>query len=72
MTFEAIVEEIQTLSVEERKALITVIVDSLTVPLATTRTHSILEFEGIGERLRDDIDPQEYINQLRSEWDHRP
>jgi hypothetical protein len=72
MTFEAIVEEIQTLSVEERKALITVIVDSLTEPLATTRTRSILEFEGIGERLRDDIDPQEYINQLRSEWDHRP
>ena len=72
MTFEAIVGEIRTLSVEERKALIMVLVDSLTEPLATIRTRSILEFEGIGERLRDDIDPQEYINQLRSEWDHRP
>jgi len=72
MTFEAIVEKIRTLSVEERKALITVIVDSLTEPLAPSRTRSLLEFEGIGERLRDDIDPQEYVNQLRREWDHRP
>jgi hypothetical protein len=72
MTFEAIVEEIRMLSVEERKALITVIVDSLTEPLAPSRTRSILEFEGLGAELWDGIDAQEYVNQLRSEWDHRP
>lgn len=72
MTFEAIVDEIRTLSVAERKALINVIVDSLTVPVEPMKKRSILEFEGIGESLRDEMDAQEYVNQLRSEWDHRP
>ena len=69
MTFEAIVDEIRTLSVEERKALINVIVDSLTEP---AKTRSLLELEGLGAEIWDGIDAQEYVNQLRSEWDHRP
>ena len=69
MTFEAIVDEIRTLSVEERKALINVIVDSLTVP---TKTRSLLELEGLGAEIWEGIDAQDYVNQLRSEWDHRP
>lgn len=32
---------------------------------------SILELEGVGAELWKDIEPQEYVNQLRSEWDHR-
>jgi hypothetical protein len=72
MTFEAIVDEIRMLSVEERKALINVIVYSLTESVEPRKKRSILEFEGIGEHLRDDMDAQDYVNQLRSEWDHRP
>ena len=72
MTFEAIVEEIRTLSIEERKALINVIVDSLTEPIEPTKKRSILEFEGLGAEIWDGIDAQEYVNQLSSEWDHRP
>jgi hypothetical protein len=69
MTFEAIVDEIRTLSIEERKALIGVIVDSLTEP---AKTRSLLELEGLGAEIWEGIDPQDYVNQLRSEWDHRP
>ncbi len=48
MTFEAIVDEIRTLSVAERKALLNVIVDSLTEP---TKTRSLLELEGLGAEI---------------------
>jgi hypothetical protein len=72
MTLEMIKEEIRTLSIEQRKQLIAYIVDSLTNS-ESEKTHSILEFEGVGAHLRDDtLDAQEYVNQLRREWDHRP
>ena len=73
MTFEQMTTEIQHLSVEERKKLITVIVDTLTQEANTTpaRKHSILEFEGIGARFYDGIDAQDYVNQMRDEWDTR-
>lgn len=72
MTVEALKEEIRTLSVAQRKRLITLIVDTL-VDSPPVRKRSILEFEGIAAHLRDEnVDAQEYVNQLRSEWDHRP
>lgn len=70
MTFEAILQEVRTLSIEERKALITALVDSLTETNPITR--SLLELEGLGAEIWDGIDAQEYVNQLRREWDHRP
>jgi hypothetical protein len=33
---------------------------------------SILELEGLGADLWEGIDAQEYVNELRKEWDHRP
>lgn len=71
MTFEQITTEIRHMSIQERKRLISVIVDTLTED-KPARTRSILEFEGVGERLRDGTDAQEYVDRLRSEWDERP
>jgi hypothetical protein len=72
MTVEALMEEIRSLPVAQRKRLITLIVDTL-VDSPPVRKRSILEFEGIAAHLRDEnVDAQEYVNQLRSEWDHRP
>jgi hypothetical protein len=68
MTFEQIATEIRHMSIQERKRLISVIVDTLTEE-HSSRTRSILEFEGIGERLRDGTDAQEHVDRLRSEWD---
>lgn len=31
-----------------------------------------MEFAGIGKTLYYGTDAQEYVNQLRDEWDHRP
>ena len=72
MTFEDLAREACTLPIEQRKQLVALIVDSLTEREGEEQRPSILDFEGIGERLRDDTDPQELISRLRDEWDHRP
>lgn len=72
MTYEEIVTQVRELPIEQKKTLINEIVDSL-IDIAAEeepRTHSLLEFRGVSEW--DGTDAQEYINQLRSEWDHRP
>lgn len=66
MTYEEIVREIHFLTLDQRKQLIRVLADSLTEP---ERTYDLLEFEGVGAHLADGTDAQEYVNQLRSEWD---
>ncbi|MEP7294184.1 MAG: hypothetical protein ABI835_20520 [Chloroflexota bacterium] len=72
MIYETIVQSIPMLSIEERKKLVLDILDSITEE-APKKKRNILEFEGVGAHLRDDsIDAQEYVSQLRSEWDHRP
>ena len=71
MTLEQIASEVRRLSVEQRKQLIAVIVETL-IEDKPARTQSILEFEGVGERLRTGEDAQEYVNRLRSDWDERP
>ena len=70
LNLRQIAAEIHSLTVEERKQLITLIVDSLTEP--ADEEHSILELEGLGAEIWDGVDAQEYVNRLRSEWDDRP
>lgn len=36
------------------------------------KERSLLELEGLGKHLWEGIDAQEYVNQLRAEWDPRP
>lgn len=33
---------------------------------------SIMELHGLGAEIWEGIDAQEYVNELRREWDHRP
>lgn len=44
--------------------------------LADTETEkpkrSLLELEGLGKEIWEGIDAQEYVNELRNEWEHRP
>lgn len=75
MTLDDIKQNVQSLSVEQRKQLIAFIVDSLTEGEGSQpppEKRSILELSGLGADAWEGIDPQEYIDQLRSEWDHRP
>ncbi len=36
------------------------------------QTRSLLEFEGVRAEIWGGVDAQEYVNELRKEWDHRP
>jgi len=33
---------------------------------------SLLELEGLGAEIWEGVDAQEYVNELRNEWEHRP
>ena len=36
------------------------------------KKRSIMELEGLGAEIWEGIDPDEYVNELRNEWEHRP
>ena len=68
MTITEIMQQAKSLSLQERRELVKLLNDSLQ-QVDEPKKHSILELAGLGAEV---IDPQEYINQLRSEWDERP
>ena len=58
---------------QERKELVKLLVDSLDVPEAVAhRQRRLSELRGLGQEIWEGIDAQEYVNQLRSQWDERP
>lgn len=40
--------------------------------LEPPKKRSMMELEGLGAEIWKGIDPDEYVNELRNEWDHRP
>lgn len=39
---------------------------------APAEKRSLLELEGLGAEIWEGVDAQEYVNELRNEWEHRP
>ena len=73
MTVQEIIREVRGLPIEERKRLIKALVDIVNEPEdEAPKKHSLSELRGLGKEIWEGIDAQEYVNQLRSEWDHRP
>lgn len=70
MTVIDLLRQAQRLSIDERKQLVKLLVDTLDAA-PTEPLHDIAEFEGIAAHLADDEDPQDYVNRLRAEWDDR-
>jgi hypothetical protein len=67
MTIVEILEQAQQLSRYERKELVKLLVDMLDENNPPKR--SITELRGLGKEIWEGIDAQEYVNQIRSEWD---
>jgi hypothetical protein len=68
-------EYIKRLSSEDRRRLLTIMERDLAEPTSGAeeqKLRSIMELEGLGAELWEGVDPQEYVDELRSEWDHRP
>jgi hypothetical protein len=73
MTIAEILQQAKTLSGQERKELVKSLVDSLEVSeTAPCQQRRLSELRGLGKEIWESIDAQEYVNQLRSEWDERP
>ncbi len=73
MTMAEILRQAKTLSMQERKELVKLLIDSLDVPDAAPRQQRRLsELRGLGKEIWQGIDAQEYVNRLRNEWDERP
>lgn len=74
MTVLEVLEKAKALTTNERKELVKLLIDTLDVePMSQSPAkHSILELAGLGADIWQGIDAQEYVDQLRSEWDHRP
>jgi ribosomal protein L7/L12 len=72
MTIAEILQQAKTLSVQERKELVKLLIDSLDVSEAVPcQPRRLSELRGLGKEIWEGIDAQEYVNQLRSEWDER-
>ena len=64
---------IKGLSVAERLRLLEITArDLATASQPSQPKRSLLELEGLGAEIWQDMDAQEYVNKLRREWDHRP
>lgn len=72
---EAIYEQhIKPLAEAEQLQLVELIVHQLAAVAADEpqKQRSLLELEGLGAEMWQGIDAQQYVEELRKEWDHRP
>ncbi len=75
MSLQMMIQEVQILSPEERKQLMHILLDMIIEPSQSESElsqRSLLDCYGLGAHAYDRTDAQEYVNQLRSEWDDRP
>ncbi len=66
-------QHIKPLMPVERLQLIKLITDDLVehpTEVVEKPKRSIMELRGLGKEIWENIDPQEYVNGLRKEWDH--
>ena len=65
-------EQIRHLTPEQKLRLIALIAQELAEDSPKRPRRSIMELHGLGAEIWQGIDAQEYVEQLRSEWDDRP
>lgn len=71
MAVKEILQEAEKLSIDERRELVKALIDML-IDTGTVRTESkrsIRQFRGIGVHLYDGTDAQDYLEQIRRDWD---
>ena len=68
-------QHIKPLSQDEQLKLLAKMAEELSngeTKTEPTEKRSLLELEGLGAEIWEGIDAQEYVNELRNEWEHRP
>jgi len=65
--------QIRSLPLRERLHIAhRIIADAAAAAEPEKRPRSLLELEGLGAELWNSVDAQEYVDELRREWDSRP
>ena len=67
-------QHVKPLLPAERLSLLKLITDDLVAQPAESSEgpkRSIMELHGLGKEIWERIDPREYVDGLRKEWDHR-
>ena len=64
-------QQIRELPAQARLQLLALIAQDLAAP-PSNKSSRLMDLQGLGKEIWQGIDAQEYINQLRSEWDERP
>ncbi|HTG15539.1 MAG TPA: hypothetical protein VK747_09755 [Blastocatellia bacterium] len=76
MTAKEIYEQlVKRLPPEERLQLVEMLNRDLAARPPDERKknkRSLMELHGLGAEIWEGVDAQEYVNELRKEWDHRP
>ncbi|MDQ7024418.1 MAG: hypothetical protein Q9P44_02545 [Anaerolineae bacterium] len=70
MTVAEILEQAKTLSPQERKELVKLLVDSLDT-FTPHQKRRLSELRGLGKEIWQGIDAQSYVDEMRDEWDER-
>jgi len=69
-TITEILKQAASLTVQERKDLVKKLVDSLEVTItAVPHRRQLSELQGLGKEIWRKMDAQQYVAQLRDEWD---
>ena len=65
-------QHVKPLPNREKLRLIAKVSSDLAETEAEQPKRSLLELEGLGKEVWKGIDAQEYVDELRNEWEHRP
>jgi len=69
-TITEILKQAASLTMQERKDLVKELVDSLELTITTVpHQRRLSELHGLGKEIWRKIDAQQYVDQLRDEWD---
>ncbi|GHO75035.1 hypothetical protein KSD_28060 [Ktedonobacter sp. SOSP1-85] len=69
-TYQQILEQTQQLTVDEQLQLLADLANIIRQHRAMAKPqHSILELEGLGQKIWQDLDVNEYVRQERDSWD---
>lgn len=63
---------IKPLPEREKLRLIAKVSNDLAETESAKPKRSIMELHGLGKEIWEGVDAQEYVNELRDEWEHRP
>ncbi|HEY3324363.1 MAG TPA: hypothetical protein VGP72_28185 [Planctomycetota bacterium] len=78
MSTDQLYETIKQLPARERLRLLARVAEELAAEGESENQkerppkHSIMELHGLGAEIWQGVDAQEYVDELRKEWDHRP